>query len=135
MRKSSIDDAALGDAGGAAGLEDVRSACPANAFGTQRRTGPPRSHSSSNSAELLEVVEALHFLERIELQLLLLLEPERAAGRFVKVMLDDFISMLIELVLGSLGAGFELSGRDDFGLHWSMGGFRVRGSAGQGRGR
>ncbi len=42
-----LDDAALGDAGGAAGLEDVGRLVLPIALGTQRRTGPPRSHSSS----------------------------------------------------------------------------------------
>ena len=56
----------FGHAGGAAGLEDRRSACRRSPSGTQRRTGPPRSHSSSKKPKLVEVGVALHVLARVE---------------------------------------------------------------------
>src|SRR5690242_12787593 len=65
--------------------------------------------------KLLNIRIALHFLQRIKLQLLLLIQPKRASRRIVKVVLDGLVGMLIELVLSSLNAGFEFSGWNDFG--------------------
>ena len=53
------DDAALRDAGGAAGLEDVDRLVLRGPSESSGCTGPPRSHSSSKRPNSLQVVEAL----------------------------------------------------------------------------
>ena len=72
----------------------------ASALGTQRRTGPPRSHSSSKQAELLEVVEALALLERIELEFASPFRARTGSRSTVEVPLDGFINMAIEPIAG-----------------------------------
>ena len=96
------DDAALGDAGGAAGLEDVPRLVLAAPSAPSGRTGPPRSQSSSKNGELLEVVEALDVLERVELERLGLLQPERRAGLRAEVPADDLADLGVELGAGVL---------------------------------
>ena len=110
------DDAALGDAGRAAGLEDVDAAIGVSAFGTQRRTGPPRSQSSSKKRELLEVVEAVDVLERVELERLRLLQPERRAGVGTEVPADDLADLGVELNAGVLDLFFERCAATGLGL-------------------
>ena len=74
------DDAALGNAGGAAGLEDVDRlvrAAPSAPSGAPARRAAIRPRRRPN---FLQVVEALDVLERVELERLGLLQPERRAG-------------------------------------------------------
>ena len=93
------DDAALGDAGGAAGLEDVDRL-------VLQRLGHPAAHRAAAQplvlevAEQLQVVEALHVLERVELERLGLLQPERRAGLGVEVPVDDLAHVGVELFAG-----------------------------------
>src|SRR4051812_6034996 len=99
--------AALRNSRRAARFKDIR-----RLTGIRLRNPPARRPSPEpfvfKQRKLLNISVALHFLERIELQLLLLAEPKRAAGGIVKVMLNRFISVLIQLVLSSLNTGLEL---------------------------
>src|SRR5262249_14277808 len=73
------DDAALGDPGGAAGLEDI------DRLVLQRFRHPTPHWSAAQpvvleEAELLQIVEALHLFARIEAEALSLLQPKRRAS-------------------------------------------------------
>src|SRR4051812_26235093 len=102
--------ATLWNARRAARFEDIR-----RLAGERFRNPPTRGPSAEpfvlKQRKLLDIRIALHFLQRIKLQLLLLTQPKRAARRIVKVALNRFVSVLIELVLSSLNAGLELSRR------------------------
>ena len=77
-------DAALGHAGRAAGLEHVD-----RLVGQPLRHPPPHRPAAEpfvlERREFPQIVERADLFERIELQLSLEIEPERAAGRLVKV--------------------------------------------------
>ena len=79
MRKSSIDDPALGHAGRAAGFEDVDRPL-GKGLGHPAAHGPATEPLVLERFELFQVVEALDLGERIELQRLLILQPERTTG-------------------------------------------------------
>src|SRR5262249_16929738 len=107
------DHTTLRNAGGAARFEDVRwLAC--EGFGNPATGRPAAKPFVLEEWKLLNVRVALHFLEWVEFQLALLAQPKRTAGRFVKVMLNDFVGVLIELILGSIHARIEFRRRDNF---------------------
>ena len=95
------DDAALGNAGRAAGLENI-----------DRLAGVPLGDPASNRAaaqplvleqrKLLQVIEALDLGQRIEVQFRLLFQPERAAGVIAEVPMNGLERMFIQ-PLTSLG--------------------------------
>ena len=95
-------DAALGNAGRAAGFEHVNRL-------VGQRLGHPAPHRPAAEPfvlklrKLFQIVERPHFLQRIEFQLLGLFQPERAARRWMKMPLHRFIDMGIELIAGGLG--------------------------------
>ena len=93
------DDAALGDAGGAAGLEDV-DRLVRSALGTQRRTGPPRSHSSSKRPNFFRSSKALTSLRGSKLEAFRLLDPEGRAGLGVEVPFDGLAHVGVEPLAG-----------------------------------
>ncbi len=84
-------DAALGNARRAAGFEHVDRL-------VGERLGHPAPHRPAaqpfvfERLELFQVVERADFLERIEFQRLGIFEPERAAGRRMKVPLHGFVA-------------------------------------------
>ena len=93
------DDAALGDAGRAARLEDVDRL-------VLQPLGHPAAHRAAaqpfvlEQAELFEIVEALHVLARVELKRLGPLQPERRAGVGVEVPFDDLADVGVEPFAG-----------------------------------
>jgi hypothetical protein len=109
-------NAALGNARRAAGFEDVRRLAR-KGLGNPAAGGPAAKPFVLEQRKFLDIRVAFDFLERVEFQLALLAQPERAAGRFVKVMLNDFVRVLIELVLCSIHARIEFRRRDNFRLH------------------
>src|SRR4029453_18777375 len=80
--------ATLGNASRAARLEDVRRP-PRIGLRPPAARRPAAEPLVLKQRKLPRVLVALHLLERIELQLPLLREPKRAAGRAREVMLDD----------------------------------------------
>ena len=101
MRKSSTAMRLFGHAGRAAGFEDVDRL-------VGQSLGHPAPHRPAAEPFVLERRKLsagrrthLHFRERIELQLLLEIEPERAAGRFVKMPGDRFDDVRIEGLAGA----------------------------------
>ena len=99
MRKSSIAMRLFGTPVRAAGLEDI-----------DRLVGDALRHPAAHrpaaqpfvfeGAELLEVVEALDVVERIEVERLRPLQPERAAGVWVEVPVHDLANVGVEPLAG-----------------------------------
>ena len=99
------DDAALGDAGGAAGLEDVGGILP-------DILGEPAAHRTAaqpvvlEQAELAQVIETLDFLAWIEIELeervlaLHGIDPEGGAELGVEVPGDDLAHVGVEFFFG-----------------------------------
>jgi len=56
--------------------------------------------------KLLQVVEALHLLQRVELQLLSLFEPKGATGGSVEMPPDRFHGVGIQFLFGLVDFGF-----------------------------
>src|SRR5262249_9808193 len=103
------DDAALRNAGGAAGLEDVGGLAP-QGLGLPAPNRPAAKPFVFEEAEPLEVVEAVDRLARIKAQLEERVparggvDPERRSGRRVEVPLDDLADVGVELSLRLLGS-------------------------------
>jgi hypothetical protein len=111
------DDATLGNARGAAGLEDVG-----------RLVGEPLRDPAADGAaaqplileqrELREIGERADLFARIEAQRFGSLQPERAAGLGVEVPLDRLAGVLVESFLGLRDECVKILGGCFLGMWW-----------------
>ena len=76
-------------------VSNTNTGLPAQPFGIQRCTGPPRSHSSSN-AKARQIAEAANLAARIPAELAGEVQPERTAGRRIEMPGDDFANLGVE---------------------------------------
>ncbi len=93
------DDATLGNAGGAAGLEDV-GRLVGEALGDPTADGAAAEPLILEQRELREIGERADLLPRIEAERFGFLEPEGAAGLGVEVPFDRLAGVLVESFLG-----------------------------------
>src|SRR5579875_2814837 len=90
-----LDDAAFGNAGGAAGLENI-------SWSILKRFGYPTAYRPApqpfvlEEAKQFQIIEGLHILKRIKLKRFGAFQPERRAGFGVKVPLNNFTHMSIK---------------------------------------
>ena len=91
-------------------VSKTNSGFPARPLGTQRRTGPPRSHSSWKGGNFRRSSKRPNLPARVPAELRGEVQPERASGFGVEVPLDDVAHVIIELLLGLGGERGEIRG-------------------------
>ena len=93
-------------------VSKTKTGLPASPCGTQRCTGPPRSHSSSNEPRRLRSLKPLISRARIPAELRRVVEPERTAGRRIEMPGDDLAHLGVERRAGGGHLGLARARRN-----------------------